>query len=181
MFYKINPGSKLHEQLKHLQIQIQEAHTTTHDFVFKTMLEKYGIKVLEYQSARFNAIGDSFYCNTAAGGVVSFLIKEKPNGWKNYGQGYFPKNTKANKELLEEIHALPFIEYEAVNKIIGFKTAYDDDSSRMLRTPGRKLATMENAPHVICFSDWVIPKHYKPKKEMIEITKSEYDKIAKSK
>lgn len=175
MFYKILPGSQLYEDLTALQMRLNDAFQKSHDFVFKKLAKKFNIK--EYRSGKHTMIGSQFYRHTLAGGVTSFIIDgEKPKGWKNAGHGFFPRNIKANKELLEELHDLPVVEESECNNLIGYKFYFDDVTNRTSSRPGFKLSN-DGQPHVFRFPEWLIPNHYTPPVEMIEITKTEYDTI----
>ena len=117
-----------------------------------------------------------------AGGISAFVFKEKPEGWGNaytpHEEGCFmpKKNLKANKELLAEIKALPVVEEEAINSIIKYDSDKHCTTRRKMFHPGY---SMHEGYVLLSFSACV--DAYKPIKDVIEITNTEYNKLKKAK
>lgn len=65
--------------------------------------------------------GFSSYSNTLHTRIHSFVSKVKPNGYKNLGDGIYPKSTKANKELIASIEALPYVTQKELCDILNFQ------------------------------------------------------------
>lgn len=159
MKFKILKNSPLFKELKDIEAKCREVNRAA-----GKLAKKHGAK--EWLSNR----------HYLAGGIAGFQLDKKPENWKqiykdHFENCYFPKSCKANKELLEEISKLPKVEIDTLNKALGFKFQFV--GSKVYYSPGVRwnknyilVEIGENAK-------------YKPKKGMIEITYSEYEKLKK--
>src|ERR1051326_1161348 len=59
--------------------------------------------------------GFSSYPHTLYTRIHSFIGKTKPEGYKSMGEGFYPKATKANAELIAQINALPFVKQDELS------------------------------------------------------------------
>jgi hypothetical protein len=121
-----------------------------------------------------------------AGGISAFHApKGKPDGYvyaysNRDRTAVLPKKIKSNKELLERIEKLPEVKYEALNKPLN----YDGFKSDKFNERGAKYISM--APGIVWRKNYILlDMHdyidYKPVKDMIEITTSEYKKLYNNK
>jgi hypothetical protein len=111
-----------------------------------------------------------------SGGISAFVSKEKRDGYKQvykkHGNNFwFPKSTKENKELINEINNLPVITIDEFNSIIGFEPEFIGD--KFIRRYSLSFSEIGNCYMV----DTGIAKDYKPNSDMIEILESEYNKL----
>ena len=115
-----------------------------------------------------------------AGGLDAVVFKEKPEGWRSVGDKwqnfYYPKADKKNKEIHSKINALPSIDYDELNKLVGFNSQFCTEGRGIahIKTVGIKwhksfviIETSENSK-------------YKPIEGVIEILGSEWEKLSKS-
>lgn len=124
--------------------------------------------------------GTGRYCkkiHRLAGGVSGIEFKQKPEGFKVVGEPYqnlyYPKVT--NKTACKQIEALPTLEYNALNSIIGFKSPQTVSADRGI--------VWINAPSVIWGKNEMLLdiesgcKYTPPSKDIVEILESEYEKL----
>lgn len=167
MKFKVKRSSALGKKFTALQVEIDAATNAA-----KALANELGFS--KWREGR----------RCVAGGISAFHAERKPEGWgyaftRKYPRDFFPKRSlKANKQIVDRIDALPVVEYEDLNKLIrydGFKTnelAHNGDGSS-------KISFM---PQVIFKENFVlvsVPEYvkYKPVKDMIEITVTEYRKL----
>lgn len=120
-------------------------------------------------------------CNMVVGGGISAIaLPEKPDGWRNAytdmkGE-YMPRNDRASgKALADKIKVLPVVEYEVFKKLIKYDY-HDHDTNRISFCP----AVTWRPTYILIAISEQYPR-YKPVKDMIEITTSEYNKLAEEK
>lgn len=166
MRYKILKGCKLFDRLIALQEKCQEANKAAFDFAKKLGSDE---------------IVSDININNLAGGISGIKLNEKPQGWKlaapkYYSNVYFPKNTKANKEILESIAYLPVVKNEELNKILNYNMwAREKNDKRVSFNPG----VYWNSEDVI-FVAVAEQVKYTPVEGMIEITVSEFNQLKKT-
>lgn len=171
MYFKIDKDSELYLKLKEVQVKMKEANQAAYK-----LANELGFKQWR---------GDSNM--TIAGGIQSLYSETKPDGYAyTYGSSspndFFPKKTKANKEILAKIEALPTVSSFDLTDLINYdwrkcseETGERYGQKRVLFTPG--LSFPKNGEVLIHIPDWITK--YKPVKCMIEITQTEYNKLDK--
>lgn len=167
MKFRVNKGTKLFDQLVAVGEQIRDANNAA---------VKFG-KSLGFSAIRIGG-------HVLAGGISSFQSETVPDGFiQKNGDGVFPrKNLKKNKEVLAQIEALPKVEHSVLNKVLKF----DPFNSNEKAQNGNGSFKIQWYPHVAWKSEYVLVEvaeymNYKPLKDMIEITASEYEKLSKKK
>jgi len=158
MKFKVKKGTKLFKKLDEIGIKCRNA-------------DKAAGKLAEELKCK-NWARSSF---VLAGGIRAFQFKEKPENWKTVENTYdcfYPKICKQNKELLDKISKLPIVKIEELNDIVGFKSQFH--GNRFYKTVG---ISWVNKNFILI--DVYEECEYKPKKDMIEITFSEYKKLNK--
>lgn len=159
MKFKVKKGSETHKKLIALQKRITDVNKQANKFI--------------------ESIGAKEYCRNqhhAYGGVGAIKFNEKPEGWRKegapYQRLYMPKS--AQKELWSKINALPVIEYDEINKIVGFHAPQTVECTGGLAWIkcigihwGRNDILLET----------VEGSQYKPPKDIVEILESEYVKL----
>lgn len=162
MYFRIPKGTETFNKLQALHQLIEKARASARKLV-KT----------------FGGTGE--YCGeqqSIGGGIAGVEFKEKPEGWKMVGEKYqklfMPKADQ--KELWKKIKALPVIEYDELNKIVGFdgpQTAIDSRGIAWINSVGMVWGTQYMLMEVAkgC--------KFKPNKDMTEIVESEYQKLEK--
>lgn len=154
MYYKIEEGTETFRKLAELSIKMKEVSETT-----RALVKKLG------GSNRY------FLGNRAvAGGIQGIRLNEKPENWRKVQDNfYFPKSCKQNKEILDEIKALPIVSYEEYNETVGFEEHFVGLTH--YRAPGimfgKKYHLMETSDEC----DYTAPS------DCIEILASEYKKL----
>lgn len=166
MYWKVLKGTELFDKLDHIRMGVIAAQNCAWDLAKKQGAE----------SVR----GDMFIL---AGGISGMHFPNgKPSGYKkvyssHFTDCYMPSDIKKNDKLLAEIKALPRIEYTALNDVLKYKKSdviFSDN--RMVFYPRTMFQKKEM---LISLPDYVTG--YKPVKDMIEITVSEYNKLNKVK
>jgi hypothetical protein len=112
MKYKILPNTPLFEALVALRDKIKAA-----DAVAKALSDKCG--AYAYSGGR--GVG---------GGIRALCFKEKPEHFKllQYPDYYYPKvSLKVNRELVNELAALPEVKDAELNELVGFKSGMKID------------------------------------------------------
>ena len=114
-----------------------------------------------------------------AGGIHSIPMSTAPDMtvWKIHPQtkAYLPRATKKGNLIREKFDALPYVSQNDLNAIIGFKSHLTISEERLKSYKNYGLLPVENWYLIMIFpqSSWEQPV------DMIEITKGEYDKLAK--
>jgi len=156
MKFKVLKGTETYNKLQAFQEKSKELRKIALDFANSLGFEEY----IENQKHR-------------AGGISAFVSREKKEGYKQVFTRHrsnliFPKTTKANKELIAKIEALPVITDDEYNSIIGFKS--DFYGLQFIRAFGYRRVNIKDC-YLIDLSG--VTK-YTPKPDMIEILESEY-------
>jgi hypothetical protein len=156
MKFKVLKGTETYNKLQAFQEKGNEVRKIALDFANSLGFEEY----IENQKHR-------------VGGISAFVSREKKEGYKQVFTRHrsnliFPKTTKANKELLAKIEALPVITDDEYNSIIGFKSNFYE--LNFVRAFGYRKSNKEDC-YLIDLSG--VTK-YTPKPDMIEILESEY-------
>jgi hypothetical protein len=173
MKYKVEKGTKLFEKLDALGDRMMEVNKAAF-----TLVKEMGFK-------EFHTAGTGF---VFAGGISAVRSKTKPEGYvyafgPSEREAFFPKKNKANKELLAKIEALPIIKADELNTLVNFDPFADTPA--VTRTGGRNISFH---PGISWGKEYILievshhyEESYKPAKDMIEITTSEYQKLHNSK
>ncbi len=157
MKYKILKGTDTFKKLKDLEVLMLD-----YDKQASTLSKELS------GSEDGSWLGKGYSC--IAGGLSGIRMKEKPEGWrvttKNYPDFFTPKINKQNKEVLDRIDALPTLNYDDLNAIVGFD--YQSSGMRWFNCPG-----------VDWYDDYVLLNidnacRFIPNGDMIEILESEY-------
>lgn len=117
--------------------------------------------------------------DSIAGGIHSIPMATAPDMtvWKIHPQtkAYLPRATKKGNLIREKFDALPYVSQNDLNAIIGFKSHLTISEERLKNYKNYGLLPVENWYLIMIFpqSSWEQPV------DMIEITKGEYDKLAK--
>lgn len=161
MKFKIVKGNPLYDSFMELKKRTMEVNKAANDFAKK--------------------VGGKASCrsqNVAYGGISAIEFDAKPEGWRMVGDKYrhlfFPKAT--NKELLKEIAALPKIQYDEINNIVGFDAPQTVTSNQGI--------LWVNCVGISYGKDYILLNvtsgaKYNPPKHVIEILESEYEKLNK--
>lgn len=162
MKFKILKGTELFNKLKALQLKCQNANKAAFD-----LAGEFGSK----------EILPSPSINVIAGGLSGMKLDAPPAGWKLASKyhytTYYPKRTKANKDLIERIEALPKIKTEELNEIIGYNPFNrSEDERRISFCPGVYWHYEDFI--LVSVAEYV---EYTPVADMIEITVSEFNKL----
>jgi len=157
MKYKIVAGSSLFDQLTDLFKRLEQCRASTH-----AIADEFGAKQWLGSSKR-----------PLAGGISGFMLDKMPEGWKRVSapnlSTFFPKSIPANKALLARISALPIIERDVLNEIVGFKEQWI--GLTRYSSPGIKFGYDF---HIMEVSE---ETKYTPIDGMEEITVSEYNRL----
>lgn len=168
MKFKVSKSSPLFKKLESIKLKVKEA-----DKAATTLASSLGFN--EHYPKRF----------VLAGGIEAFHKAgiSKPDGFAYaYGaknkEAFFPKKTKANKELLDKIAALPVVENHELNSILKFN---GNKSKEFTKTGGRRVCFHPEVHFGKGYFLIGIPEYidYKPVKGMTEITTSQYHKLSK--
>jgi hypothetical protein len=115
-----------------------------------------------------------------AGGIDAVEFKEKPEGWRSVGNSwqnlYYPKADKKNKEIHNKIQALPRLDFDELNALVGFTGQFCSDE--------RGIAHVKSVS-IKWHKDFILMEtaegtEYTPVKDVIEILGSEYDTLSNS-
>lgn len=157
MKFKILKGTDTFKKLKDLESKMEECNGAASD-----LCKELG------GSVDGTWLGKGYRC--IAGGVSGIRLEAKPDGWKladrDHEGYYIPKINKINKPLLDRIDALPTLNYDDLNGIVGFH--HQTSGLRWFNCPGVNwfdeyvLLSVDNACKFI-------PNH-----DMVEILESEY-------
>lgn len=126
-------------------------------------------------------LGAENYCpdrRTLYGGISAVQFDKQPDGWKIISKQdglYFPKNIAANKKLLSEIEALPKLQYNDLNSIVGF-SAPQYIGLKVSFHVG--LDYCNGGDIIISVTDGA---KFKPSKDLKEILQSEYLRLTEEK
>lgn len=163
MYYKISKSTKTFKELMKLAQRIEEVRNAAKKLVKK-----------------FKGTGE--FCkatNTLAGGIGAVEFKEKPKGWTSRGEKYrnlyMPLSNPKNKKLWAEINALPVVEYEELNKIVGFEgnqVISSNGGLAWVSTVGIKWGKN----HILM--EVARGAKFKANKDMEEIVESQYEKLS---
>jgi hypothetical protein len=111
MYYKVERGCDLFDELKQVQNEVDTVEKAAHDFVMKITDGKEDAKWFGKRGKR-------------AGGIAAISFKKgwQPEGWvvenKCYPNFYRPHaRNKAMATVRNEIESLPVVEYDRINKI----------------------------------------------------------------
>jgi hypothetical protein len=163
MYYKINKSTKTFKELMKLSDRIDQVRKEAKKLV-KT----------------FKGTGE--YCKAThvlAGGIGAVEFKEKPEGWTHRGEKYqnlyMPKMDRNSKALWEKIHALPVVEYDELNKIVGF------EGNQVVSSPGG--LGWVNTVGIKWGGNFILMEiakgaKFKANKDMKEIVYTEFEKLS---
>ncbi len=163
MKFKVKKGTALFDKLSAIQVKMNKAHKEA-----AKICKELGFK--QFREKRF----------VFSGGICSFHADKKPEGYAyafgpNHPNDVFPKKNKANKAILERIEKLPVVEQEEVNSLIN----YDGWDSNENERGGRYVSL---CPGFVFGKNNILIDvseniNYKPVKDMVEITVTEYKKL----
>ena len=158
MKYKISKGTNTYSQLADLFERIKECKITAQSLAAE-MSDIEDKKDVTSLSSGFRL----------SGGLSGVSMKKKPDGYrpvKGYYGYYFPKQCKANKEILDRIAALPSVGVNELNSIVGF-----EEQSHGLTWYTRPAVNLRDEYALIKISENC---EFTPNEDMIEILDSEY-------
>lgn len=170
MKFKIMKGTPLFDKLREVGDKMKAANKEAY-----ALCTELGFKQMRPESM------------VLAGGISSLYAKTKPEGYafafnpSKSPNDFFPKRNKANKEIIERIKALPKVEHEELNNPIkydGWKSnKYNERGSGKHVSLHPGISWHKNFI-LISVAEYI---DYKPVKDMIEITVTEYKKLEKEK
>lgn len=164
-YFKVSKDSDLGKSFTDLLEKCNKAMETTHALIKEiTQLDD-----VEY----------FIPSNSIAGGIYSISMPTTPDMtvWKIHPQtkAYLPRATKKGDLIREKFDALPYVSQNDLNAIIGFKSHITVSGSGLKSYKTYGLLPVEGWYLIQIFPNtgWEQPD------DMIEITKGEYDKLAK--
>jgi hypothetical protein len=165
MFYIVTEKSPIYGKLQDLRKKMKSASKASLD-----LAKKHGFPKVRPLRLKL------------AGGISSFGGKKKPENFafafgSKYPDDFFPKKLKKNKDLLQEIAALPIVEYDEVNTIVNFDDRKHVKEGFWVFCPGFSF----HKDFVLFHFSATVNDSYKPVKGMKEITHSEFKLKAKLK
>ena len=143
----------------------------------KFMVLKSKIDFVNAESVKLvESLGAQKFCkrsNIAYGGISAIQFEEKPQGWKKVGEDYqnfyFPKATE--KVVNKAINELPFVRYDEINEIVGFKAPQTVPCDRGLQW----IDCVGLFWGIDCIVIYVTEgAEYTPTADLVEILDSEY-------
>ena len=161
MKYKILKGTELFKNLSSLKKKMVDVRKQSNEL-----------------AVEFGGIASATNGRYLAGGMDAVEFKEKPEGWRSVGNSwqnlYYPKADKKNKEIHAKIQALPKIEFEDLNELVGFTGQFCSDD--------RGIAHVKSVS-IKWHKDFILMEtaegtEYNPVDGVIEILGSEYDKLS---
>ncbi len=160
MYYKILPETKLFAKLSKLKDEMMRCNEAALALV----------KSAGYESFRIG-------WHVLAGGISAVQISGGcPYGWKRASKrmsdAYLPSNISKNKELLHKIESLPTVTASQLNSILKFEEYLDNVTNSYYEYP---YVAWEKNVILVRINDTV--QGYKPLKEMVEITFTEFTKL----
>lgn len=158
MKYKILKGSPLFDKIQRVRVRMMEAH----DLARETAI-KMGAKSWRGKNSQ------------DVGGLSAFKFKKLPTNivWrKAYGSRVddevFPKAVSSNKQLLDNIAALPTVSRREIDRLVGFKPQFIGETNYF------RFGCAWVVGSAVILIDVGTRIKYKPRAGMIEITESEY-------
>lgn len=173
MYFKVDPNSKLHQELDALFQQgkdnrvvvtalVDEINRLTGD----DCTQYYGVYEAQggFSAKKFND------------------TSKVPEGWvrmkydsKAFSPSRANKHKKRNRELLAKIDALPLVRHSDYSKVLGYKVYTGEENGNMIisTSPGIIFGNI----FLISIYHFAIKAGYKPVDGMIEIKASEYHSI----
>lgn len=164
MKFKVLKGTQLFDALTAVNKRMYEAKAEADKLV-----ESLSINIEDTATKGYNLAGgiDAFHCPDGT-----------PEGWKSVGESYqklyYPK-VKGNTKLLEQIAHLPIVKYDDINILIDFHPSGYTSPAGLVWSKGPGIVWAEN--YVLIETSEGFP--YKPVKDMIEITVSEFEALKK--
>lgn len=115
---------------------------------------------------------------SVAGGIVGFILDEKPENWKsvlpnNFANAYFPKSMKCNRALIDEINKIPLVRTNEISEILMYGN-YFGNKGQYSGCP-QVWCGKERNYFLVSVPDWVV--RYDPLPEMKEILSSEWKRL----
>lgn len=165
MYFKVPKGTETFDKLTQLRLKIIDANSKA-----KKLIKELGGNADRIYN-KYRNIG---------GGIAAIYFADKPEGWKQVGENhqsiFMPKANM--KKVWDKINALPVVEHEELNKIVGWP------DSLQVGTGGNAL-TVYYSPGISWHKDYcllTIPGHVKIKipEGVIELLESEYEKHCKN-
>jgi DNA-directed RNA polymerase subunit N (RpoN/RPB10) len=160
MYFKIEKGTDTFKKLSELKKQIDSITQQAKDVVTE--------------------LGGERYCHhryKLAGGISAIEFKKKPDGWKSVGESWQDLHMPLakNKEACNKVENLPTLDYEVLNKIVGFKGPQTVSS-------GNGLAFVKTVGLNWCTGKYYLMEvatgcKYKPLSDIVEILESEFLKL----
>lgn len=167
MYIKIWPESPAFAALKEIDKRFEICNVAR-----KALMEKLG----------FTECWSRDDPNTFYGGICGFKADKAPPGWR-YAfprftkEAFWPKNTKANKALIEEIEALPIIKWTEICEATGYKywqvIGHDERTGGIRHSYGpRVFFNLETEKYILMHVKEEATYDLLP--GMVEITKAEF-------
>lgn len=155
MYYKLEKGNETFDKLDNVLNKMSKCNKEAMNLVEELGFERFGVSR-----------------GVVAGGISCIQSDYKPEGYKSVGKNHqnliYPKAN--NKEVLEKINNLPIVKHEEYNETIGFKSQFTENVF-IYNFISKKV----NDIYLIEVSNEC---EYKPTKDMVEITFTEYKKLS---
>jgi len=108
MKFKIKKGTRIFNRLDAIYARMKNCKNAA-----KALAEKHGWKEWYKKPG------------AAAGGIGGVKLDQKPEGWKlaaprQSKRFFYPKQVKANKDILEELNALPVVMISEISDALGY-------------------------------------------------------------
>ena len=111
-YFKIAKGTQTYKNLEDMFQKIEEGNAAAKNLA------------LELGSPD----GTTLYLNSyATGGTIGVKMNEQPPGWKKvyrYTGFYFPKQIKANHDIIKRIRELPHISRLSLSNVVGYNSQF---------------------------------------------------------
>jgi hypothetical protein len=116
-----------------------------------------------------------------AGGIEAIKFDTKPEGWTTRGSSwqhlYMPKINPKTKKIWDEINALPVIENDELNKIVGFRAPQTVSTDGGLGWISRPSVSQGSNYFLLGIPEKA--EYKKKNSDFIEILDSEYQRLLK--
>ena len=160
MFFKLEKGCDLFDKLTKIHSRMVTAHQAAHDIIVELGAESW----------------TKSPC-TLAGGISGVVFDNPPPNWKKVwgGKAYYPyKNRSAVADIRKRFQDLPLVKNEDLNDILNFTSGVY--GKYFLDRPGPVVWGEDVILYAIS-DKYVDQVGYEAPENVIEITKTEFDKL----